>query len=96
MTAHMNPSTTQTLRFGFLATENACLRLLMAIKYFCVFPREGDIIVILDEGNVPNLLRSTDVSKEYQFIGERYLEGKMNGEAFSDGEPRDEVIFFQV
>ncbi|KAH6612159.1 heterokaryon incompatibility protein-domain-containing protein [Boeremia exigua] len=38
----------------------------------------GDVVVILYGGSVPYLLRDTDVSGEYTFVGECFLEGKMD------------------
>ncbi|KAJ9658873.1 hypothetical protein H2198_003443 [Neophaeococcomyces mojaviensis] len=44
--------------------------------------RTGDLVVILYGGTVPFLLRQKEQIGEYCFVGECYLEGFMNGEAF--------------
>jgi hypothetical protein len=44
--------------------------------------REGDIITILYGGQIPYILRPKN-DKEFYFIGECFLQGFMNGEAFN-------------
>ncbi|VUC34395.1 unnamed protein product [Clonostachys rosea] len=53
----------------------------------------GDMIVILYGGDVPYLLRPSEKAGTYRFIGECYLDGAMNGEAFDPDNNLVEEIF---
>jgi hypothetical protein len=58
--------------------------------------RQGDIVAILHGGRVPYILRAKNES-EFYFIGECFLQGFMNGEAFNvDAPARDREIFTLV
>jgi hypothetical protein len=46
--------------------------------------QKDDLIVILFGCSVPVILRPTHDAKEYEFIGEAYIYGKMDGEAIDD------------
>ena len=47
---------------------------------------EGDLICLLAGGEVPFILRSKGESL-YQFIGESYVHGIMDGSAWNDSRP---------
>ncbi|KAG4442145.1 hypothetical protein IFR05_002358 [Cadophora sp. M221] len=48
--------------------------------------RKGDIVCILDGGELPYVIRRVD-DGQYQFIGSCYVHGLMNGEAYSKDDP---------
>ncbi|VUC23018.1 unnamed protein product [Clonostachys rosea] len=57
--------------------------------------REGDLVALLDGGDVPYLLRnsdSVDGRNLYEFVGECYVEGIMHGEYQRDSEEVFELV----
>ena len=44
--------------------------------------RPGDVVCVLFGSPTPFLLRRTTVVEEFKFVGECYVNGLMNGEAF--------------
>jgi hypothetical protein len=62
--------------------------------WLCLLPRGarvGDVIVLVKGGRVPLLLRVEGGRRA--FVGEVYVEGIMNGEAFKDGSCEDFEIW---
>ncbi|KAF1967310.1 hypothetical protein BU23DRAFT_573334 [Bimuria novae-zelandiae CBS 107.79] len=57
--------------------------------------KKGDVISILYGCSVPVVLRKYDKTDQYQFIGECYVDGYMNGEALS-GDPNFEQHTFSL
>jgi len=45
--------------------------------------RTGDVVCLAEGGPCPYVLRKTDKANEYLFVGECYVHGIMNGEAWS-------------
>jgi hypothetical protein len=41
----------------------------------------GDVVAVLNGGELPSILRPTNKAKEFQYVGDVYVHGIMNGEA---------------
>ncbi|KAJ4368410.1 hypothetical protein N0V83_006767 [Neocucurbitaria cava] len=51
--------------------------------------QEGDVVVVLNGGPTPYILRPVPGSTEYTYIGDACIHGMMNGEAFGANRPPD-------
>jgi hypothetical protein len=52
----------------------------------------GDRIALLEGGSVPFIVRPTGVENQFEMVGDAYVHGIMDGEAWGDGEDLIDVV----
>ncbi|KAF2012899.1 hypothetical protein BU24DRAFT_484765 [Aaosphaeria arxii CBS 175.79] len=98
---HANLEDKRVFKKGGIAQEliESCFVVMLTYRRFCStsngligwMPREvqvGDVICVLYGGRVPVVLRPRDIG--YEFVGDAYVFGMMNGEALLSDAPDEE------